>query len=436
MQLRQPLTLRRNFSWTLVGNVIYAASQWGILVLLAKLGDPIMVGQFTLGLAVTAPIFMLTNLQLRAIQATDAAQRYQFSDYLGLRIIGTGLAILITVAIACSGYRQETGLVILLIGLAKALESLSDLFYGLIQQHERMDRIAISLILRGCLSLVLVGFAIYLTRQVLWGVVGLVVVWATVLVNYDLKSGAFLLHNHQNHSRKRFALDAFKPSWQWSNLNQLFQIALPMGFVMMLISLNGSIPRYLVERNLGERELGIFAAIAYLIVAGGTVVNALGQAASPRLAKYYANGDRHAFWKLFLKLLGIGAGIGSIAILVALIGGKPILSILYQPEYAQYADLFVWLMVAGGISYIGSCLGYGMTAAQYFRVQLPLFGVVTAVSFLTCLLLIPMFGLQGAATSLILSAIVQVGISLGVIFHAMHRLYQYTVTIQNSEMDS
>jgi hypothetical protein len=48
------LSLRKNFSWTFVGNVVYAACQWGILVALAKLGTPEMVGQFTLGLAVAA----------------------------------------------------------------------------------------------------------------------------------------------------------------------------------------------------------------------------------------------------------------------------------------------------------------------------------------------------------------------------------------------
>jgi O-antigen/teichoic acid export membrane protein len=165
MQFSRPLTLRHNFSWTLTGNTVYAASQWGILVLLAKIGNPEIVGQFTLGLAVTAPIFMLTNLQLRAIQATDATQRFRFNDYLGLRLLGTGIALLIVLGITLLGYRQETGLIILLIALAKALESFSDVVYGLLQQHEQMDRVAISLMLRGVFSLVSLGVGLYLTHH-------------------------------------------------------------------------------------------------------------------------------------------------------------------------------------------------------------------------------------------------------------------------------
>ena len=38
-------SLRWNFSWTFVGNIIYSGCQWGMLVVLAKVGNPEMVGQ-------------------------------------------------------------------------------------------------------------------------------------------------------------------------------------------------------------------------------------------------------------------------------------------------------------------------------------------------------------------------------------------------------
>src|SRR5690349_21224091 len=80
------LSLRTNFIWTFLGNVVYAGCQWGMLVVLAKLGSPEIVGQFALALAVTAPVFMFTNLQTRGVQATDARKEYAFGDYLALRL--------------------------------------------------------------------------------------------------------------------------------------------------------------------------------------------------------------------------------------------------------------------------------------------------------------------------------------------------------------
>ncbi|MDJ0675318.1 MAG: oligosaccharide flippase family protein [Calothrix sp. MO_167.B42] len=419
MQQAKPLTLRRNFSWTFFGNIIYAGCQWGMLVVLAKLGSPEMVGKFTLGLAITAPVIMFTNLQLRTVQATDAKQQYLFSDYLGLRLLGTSVALVVIVAITLmSGYAWETSLIILLVGLAKAFESISDVFYGLIQQHERMDRMAISLMIKGPLSLLLLAVGVYISGNLVWGVLGLVFAWAAVLLGYDVRSGIYILSNDNSNSQTI----KLQPRWHLQTLRKLVWLALPMGFVMMLISLNTDIPRYIIAGYLGERELGIFAAIAYLMVAGNMIVNALGQSASPRLAKYYAAGNGGAFRVLLTKLVGIGAVLGGIAIFLAMVAGRQILTLVYRPEYAQQVNLFVWLMVAAGIGYVASFLGYGMTSARYFRVQMPLFTAVTGTSAMVCLWLIPTTGLQGAAVALILAAIVQLGFSLGVIFHALRKI--------------
>jgi O-antigen/teichoic acid export membrane protein len=418
------LTLRQNFSWTFVGNIIYAASQWGMLVVLAKLGSPEMVGQFTLGLAVTAPIILFANLQLRQIQTTDVDRKYQFGDYLGLRLICTGLALLAICIIALTaGYRWETSLVILAIGVAKALESISDVFHGLFQYHERMDRIALSLMIKGPLSLLLVGIGIWLTGNVLGGTIGLAVIWAVVLIFYDLPNGVEILKasapaEQLTSSQNRL----LQPRFNATALRSLVGLSLPLGLVMMLISLNVNIPRYFIEHHLGERELGIFSALSYLMVAGTIVVSALGQSASPRLAQYYAAGKSKDFQNLLVKTVLVGALLGGISILMAAIAGRQILTLLYRPEYAERGYLFLLLMVAAGVSYVASFLGYAMTAAQYFRVQMPLFTVATGISALACVWLIPSQGLVGAAIAAIVSAIVQAIFSLGVIIHAIRKL--------------
>src|SRR5271166_539539 len=366
----RPLSLRSNFSWTFAGNVVYAGCQWGMLIVLAKLGSPERVGQFTLGLALTAPVIMLTNLQLRAIQATDARREYRFGHYFALRLATTALSLLVIAGIAC-GYRLETALVILAVGLAKAFESLSDVVYGLLQAHERMDRIALSMMIKGPLSLVALGLVVYLTASIAWGALALAGVWGLLLLAYDIPNGIRSLDQG----------DTLRPCWDLPTLSRLAWLALPLGIVMMLISLNANIPRYFIEHYWGERELGIFAALAYLMAAGNTVVGALGQSASPRLARYHAEGDKRAFRQLLTKLVGVGAGIGASGLLVALVAGRFILTLLYKPEYAEHTELFAWLTVAATASYASSFLGYGMTAARKFRVQTPLFVVVSLVTF-------------------------------------------------------
>lgn len=422
------LSLRANFVWTFAGNSIYAACQWGMLVALAKLGSTEMVGQFALALAVTAPILMFTNLQLRTVQATDARQEYAFSDYLGLRLAMTGLALLAIAAVTLAlGYRLETAMVVLAMGLAKCIEAISDVFFGLMQQYERMDRIAISMIVKGVLSLVVLVVGVYLTNGVFWGVVGLAAAWTGVLIFYDIRNGATILkfapRNDLAPAGRQAGSDhrTLRPRWNNDTVKRLLALSIPLGVVMLLISLNGNIPRYFIEHFYGEQDLGIFAALSYLIVVGTTVVFALGQAASPRLARHYALRDVDGFTALLAKLVLVGLLLGLAGTAIALVAGAPLLTLIYRPEYATDTDVFVWLMAGAGVLYVASFLGYGMSAARYFKQQAPLFLLVTAATALACLALVPGLGLIGAAYATLIGAAVQLVGSLFVIMQAVRR---------------
>lgn len=413
------LSLHCNFAWTLVGNTVYSACQWAMLVLLARLSPPETVGRLALGFALTAPIFMLASLQLRAVQATDAKRKYLFGHYLALRLATTLLALGLTGAATITlGYRGETVTVILVVAFAKALEAVSDVLYGLLQQHERMDRIAVSMILRGLGSLAAFGGALYASGSLLWGLAALATVWAIVLGAYDLRSGRMILQSGVNVN----SASTLRPQWNFSLLGRLALISFPLGVVMMLISLNANIPRYVIERYLGESDLGVFAALAALLVAGNTIVAALGQSAGPRLARYYAAADRAAFRQLLLKLLATGALLGALGIAVALLAGRPLLELLYGSEYATYTELLGWITVAAAISYVQSFVGYAVTAARYFAVQAPLLACVSALTVVLCLWLIPTYGLFGASLALVGSALIHLVGSLLILAHALSQL--------------
>src|SRR5436305_1160496 len=110
---RANASLSANFLWSLAGTLVFAGCQWGMLVALTKLGDAEMVGQFALALAITAPVFMFTNLQLRGIQATDARREYAFGDYLSLRLAMTALGLTVVTGFALlTGYTLATAAVI------------------------------------------------------------------------------------------------------------------------------------------------------------------------------------------------------------------------------------------------------------------------------------------------------------------------------------
>lgn len=393
-QPARPLSLSRNISWSLLGNAVYSACQWGILMVLAKCGTAVLVGQFAFSLAVTAPVYMFSNLQLRVVQATDARNEYAFGHYLGLRLLTVAASLLVIGLLSLAGgYSGSEARVILWIGLAKGFESFSDIVFGLLQNHECMNRVAVSLLIKGPLSLLAVFWTLRLTGSMAAVAAALALAGLTVLLVYDLTGAG------------RFA--GIRPVFDLRVLRSLVAVSLPLGVVMMLISLNTNIPRYFIERLLGAEELGYFAALTYIMVAGAVIVDALERSAGPRLAKYYAGGFLKKFRRLLLQLVLAGFLLGLAGLGAVFLFGAEILTFLYQPDYAAYTRLFALVMAAAGLRYMASFFGCGMTAARYFKIQPLLHVLIIVVNILACAALIPGKGLEGAAWVLIVTAAIQ-----------------------------
>jgi len=170
--------------------------------------------------------------------------------------------------------------------------------------------------------------------------------------------------------------------------------------------------------------LGAFAAAASFLTGGNTVVNALGQSATPRLARYFAQGDRAGFRRLSLQLAGISVALGAAGAAGALLLGAPLLRLLYRPEFGQYAGLLAAVMLAAIPIYVAGTFGYVLTSVRVFDAQLPLFCVVAAVCAAASWLLVPRLGLLGAPAALGAAACVQTAGELLILGRAFRRTEQ------------
>jgi O-antigen/teichoic acid export membrane protein len=402
------LSLRANFSWTFFGNSIHSACQWGALVALAKLSSPMIVGQYSLGVAIAMPVISLTGLQIRAVIASDVRETYKFGEYVGFRLVSIGLAMLIILAIPLvlhSGPLMT--LLTFVIGLSLAIENISDVYYARLQYIDRMDRIAKSQILRAPLSLLAMGLGVYFTGRLSWGVAAMVLVRAAVLLGYDRRVQTQSSESLKSRIAFEHLKEILRPRWELRKMGRILWLALPLGIVAMLVNLNVNVPRYFIQWKLGTRELGIYSALAFLMSAGNLLVSALAQAVFVHLARFYAEGRRRAFAFLLLKLLAVGTVLGAGGILVAWIAGARLLAIIYRPEYAAESRLLVWFMVVAWIGYLGQFLGCAMTSARLFVHQIPLFALGVLMITVGSYWLVPRMGLQGAIVASMAGVLVQ-----------------------------
>lgn len=405
-ELAKPgLSMRLNFAWILAGNLVYAVCQWGAIVALAKLGSSFVVGQFSLGLAISTPVLMLTNLQLRAVQATDARRLYSFSEYLRLRSALTLIGLAAIAAIARFGnYERQTAMVIIVVAIAKGIETFSDIHYGLFQLNDRLDQSGKSIMLRGFLLVAVLSTGLYLTRSILWSCTGLTLVWLAVLLFFDVRNGRGFVTGYPRSARQ-----AERQPWE------LMRLALPLGIATAMAALNLNMPRYFIHVHLGERQLGIYSALAYTTVAMILVSDSLGHCAIPRLSRLFNRERLTEFRSLLLRLLAAGALVGLTGLVVAQFIGARFLTLIYGSEYAAQFQVFLVLILAAAVYCVACMFTVAITSARCFRIQVPLYALVVGSNALACSHWVPKAGLAGGAVSMLVAATVHLVLGAAVV---------------------
>ena len=391
-------SLRRQFSWTLPANAIYGASNLLLLVVLNKLGGTAVAGEFSWVLAVIAPIFMCANLRFSTVLASDMRSEFRISDYFYLRaslLLAAMAAVVLYIVV--SGNTQIACL-LLVVALSKSIEAFSDLCCGLQQRIERMERIAFSLMANGIAMAALFAVIFFVTRNLAYAAVGLLVARVTVLLSYDIPMARIAAK--QSVFRKIADNAASNSITSMARMRRLLLAGAPLGITAALMSLTTNVPRYIIPEFFDKQTLGLFVSIAVVLQAGTLIFRAIELPAIPRLARLLDRRDRVGFWKLLHSLFAIFSGIGLAGCVVSLLIGPQLLVFVFNNQFRTLGGVLALLTLATSITQIAGMVESALIAARMTRVQVPMHLLTTVSCLLLCLWLIPAYELYGAVLAL------------------------------------
>jgi O-antigen/teichoic acid export membrane protein len=394
-----------NAAWLFAGNAVYALGQWLTLVSIARLGGPEMAGEYGLGLAITAPVVLLAGLALRTVQATDAAHRFSFGDYLGLRVAAMAGALAAIAGIAAFLPGPVTAVVIL-VGLAKCCDGIGDIFHGEFQRGERMAPIGISLAANGILTFLIVTVVLSRQRDLADAVWGSVAASVTASILYC----AIAVRRSRSEGEDGPVPVPSRP--RAAIMLSLGRFALPLGMASGLTSMNANVPRYVLEAHHGLGALGFFTAIGYIVLALNMVVAAVAQAFMPRFSRAYVRHGTRALRRTVLHLVFASLGLGGLLTVIGFLAGQPLLAALYGPEFGEQRPMLLWMLASAGIAAAIWFVDAALAACRQFTKQFAISGLGFGVVALTAWPLVAVFGAVGAAIALVVSSAVQLAAKL------------------------
>lgn len=371
---------------TIAGNAAYAASQFGILVVLAKLTSTADVGRYALALAITAPIQIGLGMRLRTARVINDPAEYTLRSYTSLALVTAAGAAAVSSAIGFLVIQDErTRLAVLLVAVSKSIESLIDLSYGDEQRRQEMATIAKSQFLRAALSLAAASFGAWIDRGIIGALIGISVVWAGQLA---------VLDGRRLHALSR--LEASRSAYRRPTLS-LARRTWPLGLAAAITSFNGMAPQYVIAGLLSTRELGVFAILAYPTTAMSLVANSLGQAKLSAMGDAFRNRDLSGLRRIARRMSTAILALGTMIVVVLFFSGKEILTVVFGSEYGNYVGVSILLVVTATTAGLATVSYYTLTSTGRFTHQPRVAALSSLLGIPAVWLMTREYGLAGTA---------------------------------------
>ena len=367
-------------SWSLGGQIGYYGLQWMNMIILARLSGPEAVGLYTLGLAIANPIMAVASLMFRLVYATDQKNRWSFEDYDSVRWITLPIGVFAIAAVGFGlGYRELTLIVILIAASWKFSETMSDINYAVPHKRGDMRAIALSMVTRAAFSSLVLALVLYTSNRLDYALGAFTLTWWVCYLVID----------------KRFKREA-EPKVGDATRLDLVRFAFPMALSGAIIYLTFSIPRIILDQYEDTTTLGIFAAISHLLLVGLLAVNSIGAALTPRLSRYFSNGEMGSYFKEIGIGLSAGAFVSLSFIGIAYFAGDLLITLIYGRAISGQGDLVFAMSLASLPMYIGSLIGFVPPAIQAFRFHL-IINIITVIgTTVAAFAFIPTIGAMGA----------------------------------------
>lgn len=358
--------------WLLGGNLVYAFSQWLILIILSQFFTKEALGSYFFALAIVAPLALLFSLKLPNLVVVLEESIVEQKSIFFCRFLLSLILIFCSYVIYFSFFNQNTDFFILTSVLVyKILEQNDDVIAAYFQKEFLFKYIFLLKLFRSIVYLVFLFLSCLVFDNI-----------GNVLIVSTLGYGVFWILKN----RKYLQISSFKKEGRY--VLHYFKSGCHLALSASISSFNVSGVRLYIGYILGNSALAIYGVISYTLTIFSIIVAALGQYFLPLFAK-----DKNDFKKFkhhIIKSQTFMLLIGLLCVLISFFAGDFLLGLFYGDEYKSYGLYLCLIFIANIFKSSSALIGTAMTAKNIYNFQLKF----TIISLVFTLILVPIFVLK------------------------------------------
>ena len=368
---------KRDIIWNMAGSFLYAFASMVLSIAVVQIAGEDAGGIFTFAFTTFGQhMFMMAYFGIRPFQITDTGGNYSFGDYLGLRLLTCGAAVLTGMGyVFLNGYSFEKAAVVFLMVVYKVIDALADAYEAEFQRGGRLYLTGKSNAFRTILSVGVFLASLAYTKDL-----AAASLWAV-----GAQAAGFLVFD--------VLVIRELPNVEWRSAKgkkqELFAETILLFCSAVLDFYIFSASKYAIEGCMADRDMAVFGAIfmptSIINLVAGFVIR-------PYLTKMsftWEMGRTRRFLKIQKRIALIIAALTVLAVGGAWILGIPVLSLLYpnlRTGLSQCRPALVLIIFGGALNAYMNLFYYSLVI---MKKQKYIFGVYGLVSLMAVLVSTP-----------------------------------------------
>lgn len=178
---------KKDYIWNSIGSFLQSAISPILLIVITRLNGVGDSGLFSFAMSLSVVFWAISLWGGRTYQVSDVKKEFSSGDYIVVRFISSLIVAVFSISFCVlSGYDLiKTELIMVLVSF-KILESIADSMYGVLQIHNRLYIVGISLTMKSVFGFMLFTLVDILTKNIIYGALSIFLVNIAVVIFYDI----------------------------------------------------------------------------------------------------------------------------------------------------------------------------------------------------------------------------------------------------------
>ena len=327
---------KKDYIWNSIGSFLQSAISPILLIVITRLNGVGDSGLFSFAMSLSVVFWAISLWGGRTYQVSDAKKEFSSGDYIVVRFISSLIVAVFSISFCIlSGYDLIKTELIMVLVLFKILESIADSMYGVLQIHNRLYIVGISLTIKSVFGFIIFAIVDILTKNIVYGALSIFIVNIAVVIFYDIP---WMKHVESVGLTKKNIMQAVK----------IMKKTAEVFVVVFLTMFSLNIPRYFLDKYHYD-QIGYFGIMAMPITLLTLFISFVLQPNVVNLSELLKKKKIKEFTKIVSKIDFITFTLGILFVISSYLIGVWILNTVFGIDINNFR-IDLTIMVIGAVA--------------------------------------------------------------------------------------